>query len=445
MGNPAHILVAEGSGAEKHLPVLTDAGYSCEAALADDALPGLVAQKRPDVVIIGAGAGGFALVREIRSNRQARLVPVLLVEVSGGPEALDECFECGADDALEEGVDEAEIIARLRPLIRLSTMASELTRRAGTAGNFGVSLDTDISIELPSEGQRVLVVGVEEDDFKTMCPLLPGTGITFVTEPDPYRARSRMEGDQGDQFDGALLFVDPGGDKDKSLYFCHALRNDRRLFDLPLFVVSEPGAFANAAEAYGEGASVITPSPPDCRFIGAHLRMLLRGCALRRALGQRIAEARGPETADELGDVYSAKFMESHLERLLEDTRARGTASNAILFFIPTIAEVAALYGEEAAAMLRRQLANWLSGLVRVEDLIARVGTDEFVALLPETSRIDTEIVRKRVIGVIHQSEFRLTDNVPVGIDVYVQSGAATPQPGDTVESLVTRASESLK
>ena len=445
MGNPAHILVAEGSGAENHLPVLQEFGYSCESAPADSALPGLIAEKQPDVVIMGAGADGFALVREIKSNKDARLVPVLLVEVGGGSEALAECFECGADDALEEGVDEAEILARLRPLIRTSTMVSELTRRAGSAGGFGVSLDTNISIDLPGDGQRVLVVGIEEDDFQAMCPLLPGTGITFVTEPDPYRARSRMEGDQGDRFDGALLFVDPGEDKDKSLYFCHALRNDRRLFDLPLFVVSEPGAFANAAEAYEEGASVIAPSPPDCQFVGTHLRMLLRGRALRHAVGQRIGEARSPETADELGDVYSADFMQSHLERLLEDTTARGTASNAILFFIPTIAEIAALYGDDASAMLRRQLADWLSSLVRVEDLVARVGKDEFVALLPETSRVDTDIVRKRVIGVLQQSEFRLTDNVPVGIDVYVQSGVATPEPGDTVESLVARASESLE
>lgn len=445
MGNPAHILVAEGGGAENHLPMLKESGYSCESAPADSALAGLVAQKQPDVVMLAAGAGGFALVREIRSNKDARLVPVMLVNADGDSGVLDECFECGASDALEQDVDEAEILARLRPLIRLSTMASELTRRAGSAKGFGVSLDTGVSVELPAEDFRVLVVGIEEDVFKAMCPLLPGAGITFVSEPDPYRARSRMEGDQGDPFDGALLFVDPGEDKDKSLYFCHALRNDRRLFDLPLFVVSEPGAFANAAEAYAEGASIIAPSPPDCRFIGAHLRMLLRGRALRQALGRRIGEARCPATADELGDVYSADFMQSHMARLLEDTKARGTASNAILFFIPTIAEVAALYGDDASAMLRRQLADWLSSLVRVEDLVARVGTDEFVALLPETSLADTEIVRKRVIGVLHQSEFRLTGNVPVGIDVYVQSGIAMPQPGDSVETLVARASESLE
>ena len=86
----------------------------------------------------------------------------------------------------------------------------------------------------------------------------------------------------------------------------------------------------------------------------------------------------------------------------------------------------------------------WLSGLVRVEDIVARAGSDEFLMLLPETSQNDADRVRRRVIGVLHQSEFRLTDNVPVGVEVYIQSALATLEPGDTLDRLVERASAAL-
>ena len=119
--------------------------------------------------------------------------------------------------------------------------------------------------------------------------------------------------------------------------------------------------------------------------------------------------------------------------------------SSAILFFVPTIGEVAALYGIEEAALLRQQLASWLAALVRVEDTIGRAGADEFVALMPETGLVDAELVRKRVVGVLHQSEFRLTDNVPVGIEVYVQSGIAELQVDDSLADLISRASELLE
>ena len=444
MGNPAHILVAEGKSSTRRSAMLNEAGYNCESVRVDSDLEKTVGRKRPNLLVLEADADCFARVRALKADPEAQLVPVMLVDVDSTPKTLGECYDSGVDDALEAGANDEEILARIRPLTRLSTMEAELRRRAATAETFGISVDSSLAIDLPTDEFRMLVVGVEEDEFKAMCPLLPGTGITFITEKDPYRARSRIKSDSSEQFDGALLFVDAGADKEKSLYFCHALRNDRRQFDLPLFVVSEPGAFADAAEAYREGASVVAPSPPDCNFVGAHLRMLLRGRELRRLMGRRIVTALGPETADELGEVYSGEFADAHLAKLLADTAERGTSSTAILFFIPTIGEVAALYGRESAAMLRHQVATWLASLMRVEDLVARVGADEFIALLPETSRLDSDIVRKRVIGVVHQSEFRLTDNMPVAIEVYVQSGIAAPKTGDTLESLVARTSDSL-
>lgn len=99
----------------------------------------------------------------------------------------------------------------------------------------------------------------------------------------------------------------------------------------------------------------------------------------------------------------------------------------------------------EEAALLRQQLASWLAALVRVEDTVGRTGADEFVALMPDTDLVDAEMVRKRVVGVLHQSEFRLTDNLPIGIEVYVQSGITELQENDSLEGMVSRASDVLE
>ncbi|MEN8195577.1 MAG: diguanylate cyclase, partial [Pseudomonadota bacterium] len=134
-----------------------------------------------------------------------------------------------------------------------------------------------------------------------------------------------------------------------------------------------------------------------------------------------------------------------HLDKLSKDKADHGTVSSVILFFVPTVGEVAALYGMEEAALLRQQLASWLGALVRVEDTVGRTGADEFVVLMPDTDLADAELVRKRVVGVLHQSEFRLTDNVPVGIEVYVQSGITELQENDSLEDTISRASDVLE
>ena len=445
MGIGAYILIAGTSADEDRSRMLERAGYRCAVAPAGAALAETIAKENPNVALVGAAdANGVAVIRALKSNPKSRHIPVAAVDVRHAANALRACSEAGADDVFEFDAADTEVLARLVALLRLSGMEAEMVRRAETAGDFGISVNTEVQISLPDEGFRLLVVGIGQDAFEAMCPLLSTAGISHIAEPDPYRARSRLEEAHGEEFAGALVYVESGEAEEKCAFFCRSVRNDRRLFDLPLFVVAEEGAFRDATDAYAQGASVLVHMPIDCDVVDVHLRMLYRGRALRRALGKRIAGALSPKSADSLGSVYSAEFIRAHLQRLDRDTAETGRRSVAILFFVPTIGEVAALYGDESAARLRQQMADWLSGLVRIEDIVGRTGPDEFLMLLPETSQGDADRVRRRVIGVLHQSEFRLTDNVPVGVEVYIQSALTALEPGDTLDGLLKRASAAL-
>jgi two-component system cell cycle response regulator len=189
---------------------------------------------------------------------------------------------------------------------------------------------------------------------------------------------------------------------------------------------------------------VVAATPVDSAFLDAHLRLLLRGRERRRAIGHNIASSLAAGTADDLGHIFSTDFTRAHIAKLGKDKADRGIVSSAVLYFIPTIGEVAAIYGTEEANLLRKQLASWLAALVRVEDTVGRSGADEFVVLMPGTGWVDADHVRKRVVGILHQSEFRLTDNMPIGIDVYVRSGVTELQESDNLEDMVSRASDTL-
>jgi len=448
MGNPATVLIGRATAGARIADALEAAGYRCpriggnDAALADE-----IALHRPNVSLVpGDSDADRDTIRQLKTVEGTRYVPVAAVVNAGGKgKALRLCYEAGADDVFEAGTDPREIVARLRALVRVSTMESELLRRAATAGEFGLSVGTTLTVEPPEGGRRLLVVGLDAAGLEAMCPRLSRAGLSFVAEPDPYRARSRIEGDDGEPFDGALVYIRDGEQRGKCLYFCHSVRNDRRMFDLPLFVAADPGAFADAAEAYSEGASVFEPTPLDCESLDVHLRLLLRGRQLKRVLGRRIASALGPRTADTLGHVYSKEFLELHLGRMIADGKAQETRSTAILFFIPTIGETVALYSARDGEVLRQQMADWLSGLVRIEDVVGRAGADEFLVLLPETSESDADVVRRRVLGVLQESKFRLSDSVPVAVEVYVQSGMTTIAPDDTLDTLIRRAAAALE
>ncbi len=446
MGNPANILILGVGATDLRVAALEAAGYRCALESADTDILAAVERHKPVVALVSiAGSPGLDAIRKVKADSEAQRVPVAAINIGDGPDALGDCRDAGADDVFEDDTDGPVLVARMRALVRLGSMEAELVRRSATAAEFGVTVDTEIARAENGGNGRLLVVGAEEGEIETLCPLLSKSNIDFLSEPDPYRARSRVEGSEDETFDGALVYVRGEDMREKCEYFCRSVRNDRRLYDLPLFMVTEHGAFPDHGAAYDEGANVVAMAPVDCDFVDTHLRLLLRGRERRRALARRIAATLDPKTADDLGDIYSTQFTRAHLDRLSKDKAERGTMSSAILFFVPTIGEVAALYGIEEAALLRHQLASWLAALVRVEDTIGRAGADEFVALMPETGLVDAELVRKRVVGVLHQSEFRLTDNVPVGIEVYVQSGIAELQVNDSLADVISRASDLLE
>ncbi len=52
---------------------------------------------------------------------------------------------------------------------------------------------------------------------------------------------------------------------------------------------------------------------------------------------------------------------------------------------MPTLPRIREEFGEENAEILAHQLADWITGMTRIEDTVARVGPDAFAILLPET------------------------------------------------------------
>ena len=446
MVDPVDILFLGAEPGDSRLAVLEAAGYACASQPKAADILSAISTRKPSVVMVSLADGdGLEAIRTAKADSKAGRVPVAAADIGDAPDALRNCCEAGADDVFEDDADGPILVARMQALMRLSGMEAELVRRSASAGEFGVKISTDIARSPHDSGGRLLVVGADKGQIEALCPLLPRSDIQFSTEPDPYRARHRIEGGDDEIFDGALVYVRDEDMREKCEYFCRAVRNDRRLYDLPLFLVAEHGAFPDHAAAYDRGANVVASAPVDCDFVDAHLHLLLRGRERRRALGRRIAASLAPRTADGLGSVYSEEFARAHLGLLCKDRAERGTTAAAILFFIPTVGEVAALYGIEEAALLRQQLASWITALVRIEDTVSRTGTDEFLALLPHTGLNEAELVRRRVVGVLHQSEFRLTDNVPVGIEVYVQSGITELLPDDSLENAISRASDLLE
>ena len=69
---------------------------------------------------------GFAVCRELKSNPDTRLIPLILVTGLSGAEDRMQGIEAGADDFINKPVNRQELLARVRALLKLKQFTDEL-------------------------------------------------------------------------------------------------------------------------------------------------------------------------------------------------------------------------------------------------------------------------------------------------------------------------------
>jgi response regulator RpfG family c-di-GMP phosphodiesterase/signal transduction histidine kinase len=85
--------------------------------------------KNPDLVLCDVmmpGMDGHAFARAVKSDDTLKHIPIILVTARTGAEMLNEGIQAGADDYISKPFDSTELKARIRALLRLRQMESEL-------------------------------------------------------------------------------------------------------------------------------------------------------------------------------------------------------------------------------------------------------------------------------------------------------------------------------
>ncbi len=115
-----------------------------------------------------------------------------------------------------------------------------------------------------------------------------------------------------------------------------------------------------------------------------------------------------------------------------------------MLFDIDHFKPVNDRYGHPAGDEVLRELAGRAMRQVRSVDLVGRLGGEEFVVVMPETSLSGAVVVAERLRGAVADQPFVLRENgskLPVTISIGI---AVTGVAEETLESLLKRADDAL-
>ncbi len=189
MAETGRILVVDDTPANIKLldAVLSSQGYTVVPAAAGSEALALVDQEAPDLILLDIlmpGMDGYEVCRRLRDQPATAHLPIIMITASETKDKV-KGLEAGADDFLAKPFDQAELLARVRSLLRVKRYHDIIQRQAGRLRRFLspqlvdlIESSTDDSV-LTSHRRKVAVL---------FCDLRGSTAFSEATEPEEFMA-----------------------------------------------------------------------------------------------------------------------------------------------------------------------------------------------------------------------------------------------------------------
>ena len=141
---------------------------------------------------------------------------------------------------------------------------------------------------------------------------------------------------------------------------------------------------------------------------------------------------------DELTGVYNRREARAMLHVELERSQRYGIPVSVALLDIDRFKAVNDAYGHSVGDTLLTELASLLRARLRTNDGVARWGGEEFLIVLPHTTRYCGGEASEGIRQAIEQARFSN------GLRITVSLGVTAYDPADTMDDLIGRADDAL-
>lgn len=153
MNAPAKVLVVDDTPQNVKLlaDILMAKGYTAITAASGEEALSKFAAETPDIVLLDImmpGLSGYDVCRRIRADPATALLPVVLVTSLDPHAERLKGIEAGADDFVQKPFNQAELLARVRSLLRIKSLQDEVTRQAAELKEWNSTLEARVQASL---------------------------------------------------------------------------------------------------------------------------------------------------------------------------------------------------------------------------------------------------------------------------------------------------------
>jgi len=391
-----------------------------------------VRDESPDIVLLDVmmpGMDGFEVCAKIKSDSAYAHIPVVMVTALTDATDRVKGLEAGADDFLSKPLNDTALMARVRSLVRLKMTVDEWRVRENTASQLGVSEENKSAMDESYEGANILMVEDQSyDSEKVEKTLLKDNDIVTVVETGVDAMQQIM----ANKFD--LMIISLNLESEDGLRLCSHLRSTERTRSIPILMVAADEDMSRIAHGLEIGAHDYILRPIDGNELLARVRTQVRRKRFQERLKSSYEISLSMALTDALTGLYNRRYFDVHFQKLLQKNESSRKPLGVLMVDIDKFKIVNDTHGHPVGDEILKEFAKRIQDRLRGFDMVARLGGEEFVVLLPDVTEDMAYTVAERLRTAIAEEAFKC--KVPEGeLMITTSVGGTIVQAGTVANS----------
>ena len=393
----------------------------------------IAGKEKLDLILMDAmmpGMNGFEACEKLKQNPKTWHIPVIMVTALEETKDRIAGLEAGADDFITKPIDDFNLMARVKSLLRLKMVTDQLLSHTGhTKGNSRPLLE-----KIHDRSGKILLV--EDHDFraeKISKPLLKKHKVVVESDPDKAvkLASSGMD----------LIIVSLVSENFDGLRVCASLRFKEDSRDIPILIVGDPEDEARLIRAYDIGINDTLMRPIEKQEMHARVNTLLRRKFYADSLRENFNENLEMVVSDPLTGLGNRRYFDRTIEPFFEALEDKDEAFSIMVFDIDHFKRVNDILGHDMGDQILKEVATRLVTNMRAVDVVSRYGGEEFMIAMPKTEENDALVAADRIRALIA--------GTPIYVDgqalrITTSAGVAQVQKGEQLRDVFKRADDAL-
>ncbi len=445
---PGKILLVEHRVTERIMLMacLSEACY--DVVLADsgaDALTRLHLDA-PQAVLLASDLPGTDCVRLCAALRTATYpahLPLLVMSNAPAPATRTALLKAGADEVMPRPVPMSELLARLRGLLRQDSADREWsvpsqdftpTPTAGFAeGMAGFA-----------HHARVALITDDADTERALTATL-GDHMHISVSPQSFSgALARL----GQNARPEIIALAPAraADLPATLSLLSDLGARPLMRDGARIVLLPPCARDSVADCIDRGADDVIHMPACAQEIALRIQRQGMRKADRNRARDTLRDGLRAAVRDPLTGLHNRRFAMPRLARIVERALITERPFAVLMADIDHFKRINDRFGHAMGDAVLTEVADRLRAPLRAPDLIARVGGEEFLIVLPETDAVSAKRLAQSLChSVADMPVGRAERGEPINVTLSIGASTARIVPGGLdVETLISAADRAL-